>query len=182
MSYEIEQDFDALLKIIGAGKKICGSVKGGEGICVCAGFCIAFECGAFLAFKKLVLKIMGNSLRKLSEFAVFGGFYAGINGAVGCSEHRIGGVEAFHRRHENGKSAGVLNLIVAIAEALAFDFCHFAAHSVSPPLRKKTAASFAFFAAAMTSSLVIFSMASLSSFGVITLSSRTPVIYQLSTE
>ena len=90
-SNKIQKDLNALIKIIGTGKKICGSVKSGESVCVCSGFCVTSKSGTFLAFKKLVFKIMGNSFRKFSELAVFSCFYAGIDRTISGSEHCISG-------------------------------------------------------------------------------------------
>ena len=72
MADEVEENVKVFVKSVGAGKEVAGAVKGGVGICRCTRFCKALKGVKLLAFEKLVLKKMCNTVGKNGFLSVTG--------------------------------------------------------------------------------------------------------------
>ena len=81
--------------MIRAGEKVASGFKRGKRIGAGACLSIPRKRVPLLTLKKLVLQVMGNSLRNLLRMVFVLPLKAVINGAILCAEDRTGRVEPF---------------------------------------------------------------------------------------
>ena len=105
MLHKVEQNVKRVKEFVGAGKKIAGSVIRGIGIGGSAGFGITGKGVTVLAFKKLVLKIMGYSLGNLGPALLSLKSEGIVNRAVFCAENGICALKVLFFAHINFKPA-----------------------------------------------------------------------------
>lgn len=86
---EIKQNAQAVLKSVGALKKIACFIKRGVSVCRSARFSISGKSIEFLAFKKLVLKEMGDSLGHGNEILAVAALKFSVYRAIACADNGI---------------------------------------------------------------------------------------------
>ena len=87
--YKIQQNFQGLVNLARGGEQVVGGVKGSKGVGAGASLGKTVERVALLAFKELVLQIVGNSLGYQFRLGFISALKTVVNGTVAGAKHGV---------------------------------------------------------------------------------------------
>ena len=119
--YKVQQNLQGLVHLVRGGEQVAGGLEGGEGVGAGPCFGEALEGVPLLAFKELVLQVVGNALGHGFGASLVAALEAVVDGAVPGAENGVGGAAMLLGVEQHRQARGVLHLVVAVPHLLAGD-------------------------------------------------------------